>query len=149
MPTVAPVAGTLTFVVICIAIVPDDIGPVTAAPSSTAARDKKADSAAAPTETDEQDPDAEAADKGLRTPRKHASPLPAKVTNRTTDTVRSMFRGAGTPAADPAQEPPIHPPPPPGGPAPVVAIPDTPPLPPVSNVPDPAEVPNPDTALPR
>jgi len=151
MPTVAPVAGTLTFVVLCIAIVPDDFGSMTGPPSSkSAARDKIADPKAAPAESDDHEVDGEGTDTAPRTPHKHATPLPAKVTTRTTDTVRSLFRKVDPAAAD-SPEPPIQPPPPPGGPAPIVAVPDAPPLPPVSNLPgaDPADDPNPDTGLPR
>ena len=154
MPCVAPVVGALSFVVLCIAIVPDDIGPMTASPASTAAaRNKKTGPEDTPAEPADEESEADGSKElGSRAARRHASPAPAKLTTRTTDTVRSLFKGRDGLAAEPLGAEPHGVPPPPGGPAPLVELPATPPLPPVSNQPagdDPAADPNPDTALPR
>jgi len=154
MPCVAPVVGSLSFVVLCVAIVPDDIGPMSASPASAAAaRDKKTGAEDTPAEPTDEESEADGKAPGSRAARRLAAPAPAKITTRTTDTVRSLFKGReGLAAEPPGAEPPSVPPRAPGGPAPVVALPGAPPLPPVSNLPaepDPAADPNPDTALPR
>jgi hypothetical protein len=98
-PCVAPVVGSLSFVVLCIAVVPDDIGPVTASPTGAVPTKSVAGSTELGTSSD--DDAAGPNEDSPRSPARHRLAPTPRITSRTTGALGSFLgRSRTTTAAE-------------------------------------------------
>jgi hypothetical protein len=132
-PCFAPMIGSLSFVVLCIAIVPEDIGPP---PGSASGSVATRDSTTTGTDEDSEGADDTPSKKDARTTRasRGAHRATPQVTNRTSDALGSFFRAKETLPVEPV-DPDPEPPPPPPPPAPTATIYTLPEPPPFATVP--------------
>jgi len=126
-PCVAPLLGSIAFVVFCIAVVPDDIGPLNGPSRSSSDRGDSNPAAEPSPDTPLVDPTSTSA---AASPRRHRDAPTPRVTSKTSDTIQSFFRtreALPVEPADPDPGEPAAPPPPPPPTATIFTLPEPPP----------------------